>query len=71
LVGCRGDVQAAVGSVVSVASSGGSLTWIWRVFWSWGWDVWRVCELTFLCASWCWDETESLILAQNERWRRA
>jgi hypothetical protein len=24
-----------------------------------------------LFASWCRDETESLILAQNERWRRA
>ena len=23
------------------------------------------------CASWCRDEAESLILAQNERWRRA
>ena len=64
--------------VVVRGCAGGGVAVVCGIFW-WvsrglsGWlaaRCWWALVLTF-CASWCRDEAESLILAQNERWRRA
>ena len=62
----EGMLQAAVWAV-GWASSGGSRLPVVLAGWPWGLSV--VVDL--FVASWCRDEAESLILAQNERWRRA
>ena len=63
--------------VVRGCAGGGGCCRLWhRMVGLWGpagfgcGRVWWVLVVTF-CASWCRDEAESLILAQNERWRRA